>query len=264
MSAKKQSPPRKELVDLYEVQALSTRKIAAIYKVSKGLVSRWLCLYNMPLNIYNLNATHRQGNIVNPEGINTGNCLQATTCPVSLGRLKELHDIQLYSMNEISAYLSKQFNRRLALHTIQQWFKLSGIVTRPRNVACRIAAKKQYWKYSIVKATEAANASLLQKEAASIFAKKTNIKARRSYIKNCKAKRVQRTCQWTTCRAEFDVKPSKIKYGYGRFCSKSCAMKFRRRNEKLAKLTALTQPTTTLTREQALAKLGITDIPKHL
>ena len=204
---------------------------------------------------------------INPEGINTGNLLERTACPVHESALKYLYmdnNNKPMSLADIVQYIQSRFKMTFCIDTISVWLKLIGVELRKRGHAQSIADKQKNYTAKARAQLSITPITDKQTESRSKIGKVSIKKAKKQQLIMHAKNRIIINCQWYECKRTRSVIPAVIKAGKGKFCGRSCARKYQHHETKLQRLAASIQPTNTMTREQALAQLGITDIPKHL
>ncbi len=168
--------------------------------------------------------------IRNPKGINTGNALESTSCPIEAWLLKSLYDKNM-SCRNIAAYLIDRFNRSIDISTVHNWLLRIGVQTRTYSEARIIVAKDpaeyESLKEHMRRIQHLANASVRKRGS-----DEGRRRAVETYKANCLRKRIKRVC--SNCGKEFTVIPSRLAQAEKRgqlewFDNQSCKVSFYRR-----------------------------------
>ena len=80
----------------------------------------------------------------NPDGINTGNPLEATCCPVHLSRLEELHWKELQNLREMAIYISSLLPEGISIsyESVRNWMNMCAISIMTKAQAHRMSYRK--------------------------------------------------------------------------------------------------------------------------
>ena len=268
--SERRKPTEAELIDLYETQRKSAHAISLIYGYTRNAISRQIkklasqkkCIYR---DQWQASRIRFDRDREYEACINQNTSLAQTNCPISISRLNELYHIELKTDKEIAQWLTDEYNPAIPFTATRvcTWRKKAGIVGRSLSQAYRMAWRKNKPRKVAASARMSDRNSLGFNVAATLPERKSRVKnAVKSRRKKAGSQLIERVCQW--CVKPFRVPAPRIKQGKGKFCSHSCSSSHYQNERKFQRLAASIQPTTAMTREQALAKLGITDIPKHL
>jgi hypothetical protein len=137
---------------------------------------------------------------LNPDGVNTGNPLENTVCPVSLEKLRDLYWKQGMSTIEIASSLSDFFGSSFAGESVRRWLVVASIEIRSKKHAMHVVNKKypelKVKRSKIMKRRYADGCAPIGNKG---FSKKIRNKANKVRIKMYEDRRIIRICAFPGC-----------------------------------------------------------------
>jgi hypothetical protein len=179
----------------------------------------------------------------NPGGINTGNALERTTCPVHVSVLKDLYEVQAMGTPGIANWINGKFNTKFDRASVYRWWKSGGIQTRTHSHASSIACKQNPEMYKRIAALGniASAKSEIHKQIRMKIMKKIGSKGNKAHLKACLARRIIVQC--ALCGKDKSLMPCKYKGPTRHFCNLSHSATYYRAQEARERLEAkLTAP----------------------
>lgn len=174
----------------------------------------------------------------NPAGINTGNPLENTICPVSLSRLDELYWREAQSTQQIADYLTNMYCHKYYDVVVLKWLHKADIPVRTRGHGYSVRAKQtpEIYQNAVIIANRASVVSENKKPLPSKIWQKIQEKGRAVEKARRESMHVKLRCEY--CNMIYSRPPYKIKGKKHYLCSKECSVPFYERERKFAKLRA--------------------------
>jgi hypothetical protein len=152
----------------------------------------------------------------NPDGINTGNPLEKTTCPISLETLHFRYWKKGESIKDIA------FALKVSPHSIRSWLNRAGITIRKPSESMRLKYKTKPHLKEMAR-RNAINLCQQGKLAGFGGSEITIKKARKQRIKNCTARLISVVCALPGCGKILKVQPWRMARVRHKYCCQSHA-----------------------------------------